>query len=195
MPADRRARMRDLMYQMIDTHAAGRDASTLESLKAAGMVGNAEAALELAQLLGEEIAGNLIRFIQALLTRVAAALLALLAEVIADIQRAVEAWMQSDRGPGRGRSGTLADLLREINALQARSTTPSTSCWPRLGPARRLRRASRQPQHPPRQDQGRRQDRALDVLADFPGYGALPRDMRRGIRAHRAQRRRRRARR
>ena len=84
------------------------------------MVGNGEAAVALAQLLGGEIAGNLVRFIHGLLTRVAAALLALLGDVIADIQHAVGAWMQEVEELARAILARLADLLREITALQRR---------------------------------------------------------------------------
>ncbi|MDT4898052.1 MAG: hypothetical protein QOH25_3129 [Acidobacteriota bacterium] len=93
MPDERRARMRELMYRMIDTMPPAADSSTLEALKSAGMIGNAEAALELAQLLGEEIAGNLFRFIGALLTHVAQAILDFLIDTIAFIQENVEKWI------------------------------------------------------------------------------------------------------
>jgi hypothetical protein len=183
MPADRRARMRDLMYQMIDTMPPDANASTLESLKAAGMVGNAEAAFELAQLVGEEIAGNLIRFIQALLTRVAAALLALLVDVIADIQQAVEVWMQQIEDLAKELMGQLADLLREINALQARLDDAIDDL---LGYASTLlggfanNSGSRSSIRNKIKDAVK--DRALDAIADFPGYGALPGEVRSGIR-------------
>lgn len=182
MADDRRARLRELMYQMIDTTPVGADASTLESLKAAGMVGNGEAAVALAQLLGEEIAGNLIRFIQALLTRVAAALLALLAEAIADIQHAVEAWMQQIEDMAREIMARLADLLREINALQQRLDDAVDEL---LGHASSLLGGFAGFSGSRSTVRGKIKDavkgRALDALADFPGYGVLHRDIRRGI--------------
>jgi hypothetical protein len=183
MPGDRRARVRDLMYQMIDTMPPSADASTLESLKAAGMVGNAEAALELTQLLGEEIAGNLIRFIQGLLTRIASALLALLADVIADAQRAVEAWMKEVEGLALELIGQLADLLQEINAIQRRLDDAVDDL---LGFASAMLGGFAEFSGSRNSVRGKIKDkvidRALDKLADFPGFGALPSGVRRDIR-------------
>ena len=175
LPDDRRARLRDLMYQMIDTTPVDADASTLDTLRAAGMVGNAEAAFELAQLLGEEIAGNLTRFIKALLTRVAAALLDLLVDVIADIQHAVEAWVRQVEDLAQALLGRLADLLREINALQARLDDAvddlleyASSLLGGFAEHSGSRNAMRG------KIKDAVTDRAMDTLADFPGYGALP---------------------
>jgi len=183
MPDERRARMRDLMYQMIDTTPPDAGASTLDSLKGAGMVGNAQAAFELAQLLGAEIAGNLVRFVEALLTRVAATLLALLADAIADIQHAVLAWVQQIEGLARELITRLADLLHEINALQAQLDAAvdlllaqaSVMLGGFAGNA-----GSRGVLRGEIADAVK--DCALDVLAGFPGYGLLPGGVRRDIR-------------
>jgi hypothetical protein len=183
MPPERRARVRDLMYQMIDTVPPGADASMIESLKAAGMVGNAEAALELTQLLGEEIAGNLLRFVEALLTRIAAALLELLVDAIRDIQRAVEEWLRDLEELAQELLGQLADLLREIGELQQSLDNAVDDL---LGHASRLLGGFAEHGGSRSSLRGKLKDavaeRALDALADFPGYGALPSDVRRGIR-------------
>jgi hypothetical protein len=183
MAPDRRARMRDLMYQMMDTMPPDANASTLDGLKAAGMVGNAEAAFELAQLLGEEISGNLIRFIEGLLTRVAAALLALLQDAIADIQDAVDAWMQEMEDMARELMARLADLIREIGELQQALDDAVDEV---------LEQASAMLGGFVEQSGSRGAlrdkvkdlvaERALDGLSRVPGYGILPGDVRRGIR-------------
>jgi len=183
MPDDRRARMRDLMYQMIDTTPPAADASTLESLKAAGMVGNGEAAFELARLLGEEIAGNLVRFVGALLTRIASTLLALVQEMIADIQHAVDVWVGQIEALAAQLLGQLGDLLREIGRLQHEVDVAVDAMLAQAsallggfaghGGSRSALRTKLK---------NAMADRALDVLAKFPGYGALPGDVRRGIR-------------
>lgn len=184
LPAARRAHMRDLLYQMIDTMPPEAGADALEALKSAGMVGNAEAALELAQLLGEEIAANLLRFIQALLTHAAEALLESLQETIAEIQRAVEAWVADLQALARELYAALDRLRDEIARLEAQiddvvdaiAAQLSTLLGGFAGHAG-SRSAVR----------NRIKDaftsRALEALADVPGYGLLPRHVRRGIRS------------
>jgi hypothetical protein len=184
MPAARRARIRDLLYQMIDTMppVAGRDA--LESLKSAAMIGNVEAALELAQLLGEDIASNLVRFIQALLAHAAEALLTMLADTIEDAQRAVESWIAELEGLGRDLGAALEAFRAEIARLERQIDSAADAVFEQLsvllggfsaheGSRTALR--------------GRIKDSfvntALDALADVPGYGSLPVAVRRGVRS------------
>lgn len=184
MPPERRARVRDLMYQMIDTMPPGSGADTLESLKSAGMVGNAEAALELAQLLGGEIASNLLRFIQALLAHLAQALLALLEDVIEDIQRAVEQWVDGLKALAQDLFDTLVHLREELARLESRIDDTADAL---IAPLSALlggfsghdssRRAVRN------RIKESFESGALDALSVFPGYDHLPREVRRGIRS------------
>lgn len=184
MPADRRARMRDLMYQMIDTMPPGSGANTLEALRSTAIVGNAEAAFELAQLLGEEIAGNVIRFVQALLTRIAATLLALLQDVIEEIQAAVDSWIEGIEVLVSELLDTLADLLRTIGELEQR-IDDATDAW--LGYASELLGGfvEASGNRSKLRDKIKKAviDRALDALAEFPGYDLLPYLARKEIRA------------
>jgi hypothetical protein len=184
LPPQRRARVRDLLYQMIDTMPPDAGAGALESLKAAGMVGNAEAALELAQLLGEEIASNFLRFIQALLAHAAQALLVLLTEIIKDIQRAVEAWVDGLKALAQDLVDELVRLRDEIARLEAQIDDAVDGVFAQLSTLlggfaghsgsrsavrTRIKEAFK--------------TRALDALSDVPGYGHLPADVRRGIRS------------
>lgn len=184
MPAERRARMRDLMYQMIDTMPPGSGANALEALRSPAMVGNAEAAFELAQLLGEEIAGNVIRFVQALLTRIAAALLELLHDVIEQIQSAVDAWIEGIEVLISELLDTLAELLRSIGELEQR-VDDAADAW--LGYASELLggfvEASGNRSRLRDKIKKAVSDRALDALAVFPGYDLLPYWARKEIRA------------
>lgn len=184
LPAQRRARVRDLLYQMIDTMPPDAGADALESLKAAGMVGNAEAALELAQLLGEEIASNLLRFIQALLAHAAQALLALLTETIEDIQRSVEAWVEGLKALAQDLVDALARLRDEIARLEAQIDDAVDGVFAQLSTLLggfAGHSGSRSAVRTRIKDAF--QSRALDALSDVPGYGFLPVDVRRGIRS------------
>lgn len=180
----RRARVRDLLYQMIDTMPPDAGADALESLKAAGMVGNVEAALELAQVLGEEIVTNLLRFIQALLAHAAQALLELLTDVLEDIQQAVEAWVGGLKAFARDLASAIARLHDELERLESQIDDAVDGVFAQLsillggfsghstsrGAVRtRIKDAFK--------------SRALDALSDVPGYGQLPVEVRRGIRS------------
>lgn len=183
LPPERRAHVRDLLYQMIDTMPPDAGASTLQSLKSAGMIGNAEAALELAQLLGEDIANRLILFIQGALTRVAAALLALLNDAIADVQRSIDAWLSNLQQLVASLFEGLANLQHEIAQLELDIDHAADDLFSSLsrvlggfatqGGSRAAVRA-------------RVKDafatRAIDAVATIPGYGALPSNIRHDIR-------------
>lgn len=184
LPAQRRARVRDLLYQMIDTMPPDAGADALESLKAAGMVGNVEAALELTQLLGEEIASNLLRFIHSLLRHGAQALLTLLSDTIEDIQRAVEAWADGLKELALNLAEALASMRDEIARLEAQIDALVDGVFAELsallggfGGHSSSRRAIRT------RIKNAFTNRALDALSDVPGYGHLPGDVRRGIRS------------
>jgi hypothetical protein len=180
----RRAHVRDLMYQMIDTMPPDAGVEALESLKAAGMVGNAEAAFELAQLLGEEIASNLLRFIQALLAHAAQALLALLADIIEDIQGAIEVWIEGLKALARDLVNALAKLRDEIARLEAQIDDAVDGVFAHLSTLLggfAGHSGSRSTVRTRIKDAFK--SRALEALSNVPGYGLLPADVRRGIRS------------
>jgi hypothetical protein len=183
MEAARRSQVRDLLYQMIDTMPPDADASTLEALKATALVGNAEAAVELAQLLGEEIAGNIGRFVQALLTRVAWTGLDLLQDMINDVQASVVRWMRQIEELSEQVTIRLAELLREIGKLQERLDDAVDGV---LGHAATvLGGFSEQPGDRDKISEmvaSAATSRALAALAAVPGYTILPNGTRRLIR-------------
>lgn len=117
MPEERRAHVRALLYQIIDTAPAPDNADAVTDLRDAAMVPNLEAATELAMLLGEEIVGNIVRFIQALLTRVGALILEELQEIIVSIQKAVEEWVEELQQLAQQLTRRLAELVDEIDRL------------------------------------------------------------------------------
>lgn len=179
MEPDRRTRMRDLMYRAIDTMPPKANSSTLESLKAAGMFGNTEAAVQLAQMLGEEIAGNLTRFIEALLARAAASARELLEEVIVEIRKAVQAWLGEVEDLARELAGRIADLLREIGDLRERLDDSADALL--LQASAMLggfaeQGGSRESLREKIKEQASAQ--ALEKLAEVPGYGLLPKGTR-----------------
>jgi hypothetical protein len=117
MPDDKRRHVRELLYQIIDTAPAPTNADAVADLRNATMMPNAEAAIELAMLLGEEIVGNVIRFIQALLLHVGALILAELQAVIGEIQKAVEEWIAGLQRLAEDLAQQLAALIQELDRL------------------------------------------------------------------------------
>ncbi|MCA3875692.1 MAG: hypothetical protein IOC41_20705 [Burkholderia sp.] len=113
MPAERRARLRGLLYETIDVGAG----LSLDELGRNDFVPNLSSAQELALLLGEEIAGNIVRFVQALLARVSALILESLAELIEDLQREVGRWVDGLVGLVQDLSEQLVRLAADIEAL------------------------------------------------------------------------------
>lgn len=117
MAPERRAQVRGLLYQILDTAPAPDNANAVAELRNAALIPNAEAAFELARLLGEEIAGNVVRFVQALLIRVGLLILQELQEAIRAVQRAVEAWIEELQALAQELARRLGALLAEIDRL------------------------------------------------------------------------------
>jgi hypothetical protein len=119
LPEERRAQLRDLLYRVIDTAPTADGGDPLAVLADSAFIPNGEAAVELARLLGEEIGGNLVRFIHALLTRVGVLILDELAEAIADVAHAVEVWLIEIEELARSAAQRVIELLEEIGRLGA----------------------------------------------------------------------------
>ncbi len=117
MAPERRAQVRDLLYQIIDTAPAPDNANAVAELRNAALIPNAEAAFELVRLQGEEIVGNVIRFVQALLIRIGLLILQELQEAILAVQQAVEEWIQALQQLAQDIARQLVALLTEINRL------------------------------------------------------------------------------
>jgi len=110
MPEERRARLRNLLYETIEAGAG----LSLAELERKDFVPNQSSAQELALLLGEEIAGNIARFIQAFLTRVGGLILEALRDLIEDLQQAVGEWVASLVGLVQELGQRIAELVAEI---------------------------------------------------------------------------------
>lgn len=117
MTPERRARVRDLLYQIIDTAPAPDNADAVAELRNAALIPNAEAAFELARLMGEEIAGNVVRFVQALLLHVGMRILEELQAAIRAVQEAVEEWIEGLQQLAQDLARKLVMLLGEIDRL------------------------------------------------------------------------------
>jgi hypothetical protein len=105
LPTNTRARIRSLLYEIINTMPAGESASFQEQLKAAGFIPNEAAIRALATELGTIAAGRLKLFAELILLRIAERLLAELMEVIDAIAAQVSQWI--------GQLGALIDQLRQ----------------------------------------------------------------------------------
>ncbi|HXN50022.1 MAG TPA: hypothetical protein VN893_25445 [Bryobacteraceae bacterium] len=113
MPAEKRARVRELLYEIM----AAAQAADLSDLANAGFVPGLDSAQELALLLGDEIAGNFIRFVQALLLRVGGLILDDLRKHIDVLQQSVERWLQGLAQLAGDLAQRLAQLAGEMEAL------------------------------------------------------------------------------
>jgi hypothetical protein len=113
MPDHRRKRLRELLYETID--AAG--GLSLDELGRDDFVPNLASAQELALMLGEEIAGNVTRFVQAFLARVGALVMEALSDAIRILQREIERWVDGLVGLVQELGEQLARLVGEIEAL------------------------------------------------------------------------------
>lgn len=183
MPPEKRARVRELLYEAIDTAPSPDATDPVGALQAAGLIPDGEAATELAFLLGEEIAGNVVRFIGALLTRIGALILEELQEIIADIQQAVEEWIAGLQQLAQDLARQIHALLEEIEQLGRELEDAADRVLDQaadlLG-AISDRTSSRNAARSALKDYVAGE--VLDVLALVPFYQGLPRDVRREAR-------------
>jgi hypothetical protein len=98
LPDDKRARIRELMYEVIDTTPTDPDRAFLEQLRNDGMIPNVEAATALALELGGIIAENFTRLVTRILQLLAEAMLAALEAAIAAVEHEIAAWIGEIEG-------------------------------------------------------------------------------------------------
>lgn len=110
----RRARMRSLLYQVMDTAPADPGAGLLEELRDDAMVPNLEAATDLAFLLGEEIAERLSRFVQASMVRLLEWVLEEILQLVEAFVRMVQAWIEALRQLVQVAARRLLELVEAI---------------------------------------------------------------------------------
>src|SRR5262249_8814395 len=95
LPAARRARIRELLYDLLDTMPTPADGSFLGELEAAGFVPGGDAPMALALELGDYLGDTIVRFIGAFLDRVGHAMLELLQDILRDLENAVEQFLDT----------------------------------------------------------------------------------------------------
>jgi hypothetical protein len=105
LPTDTRARIRELMYGIIQTLPPGPSAAFQNQLTSSGFIPNETKIRTLASELATIAAGRLERFAQLILVRIAEKLLAELQQVIADIEAHVAEWI--------GQLGALINQLQQ----------------------------------------------------------------------------------
>lgn len=105
LPGDTRARIRSLLYDVLQTLPASEGASFQQQLEAAGFIPNETKIRALATELATIAAARLQKFAELILLKIAEKLLAELMEVIAAIERQVVAWL--------GELGALIDRLQQ----------------------------------------------------------------------------------
>ena len=111
LSADRRQRIRSLLFRLTDVLPGRARDDFLDQLKDDFFVPNLEAGVELAQLSGEMIAEYVQRFVTALLNRVGTLILEELQEFFEDAQAAVSQWLrQLDR--------FVTELLERLRELE-----------------------------------------------------------------------------
>lgn len=173
----KRARIRDLLYEIIDTTPADPDRAFLEQLKNDGLVPNAEAANALALEVGGIICDNFTRLIGRILELLGQAILEALEEVLAAVEHQIGVWIGEIQGLLEDLGALIQDVLHEIEQLeqdlavaadvlldQTEAFLGVLASGHRSGLRTAVKREVR--------------SAALGVLADFPGYSDLPREVR-----------------
>jgi len=173
MSAARRRRMRELMYRVIDTAPPEPSTDLLVQLRDALMVPNAEAILELAVFMGQEIALRVVLFIEAALVRLALWILEQLKALIEFFQQAVEAWVRGLRHLVRFIARQLVQLVEAIAELLDRIRTAALRLAERTEAMLRLfAHGSNSDIKSAMEDYVKGVARGL--LYSIPGFGSLP---------------------
>lgn len=172
---DRRARIRDLLYRVMDFRSAKPGARLSEQLLTDLGALNIQAGGALALEFGALFADRLVGLIKAWLEHAGAKALEEIAEVIDAIAAEVQRWIEDlealARDLARRAQELLADIARLASAMEQRfdealdSASDMVSAFAGTGAARtRLRRGLREAVV----------RRASSVLAALPGYGLVP---------------------
>jgi hypothetical protein len=181
LSSTQRARIRDLLYEIMDTAPARPDAAFVETLRNESLVPNAEAATALAFELGEMIGENFARLIQRILEMLATAILDLIEDLIAEVERQITAWIGALQGLLEDLGQALEHLLAEIAQLREDVARAADRLLDEadaflgilaFGHRGRLKDAV----------QATVREACLGVLGDIPGYSDLPRSTRRDVR-------------
>jgi hypothetical protein len=117
-PDAKRARIRELMYRIINTAPAGSDADYMVQLANAAFVPNAQAASELALELGGLIRDNFGRLIERLIERFAEQVIELLQDAIEFAEAQIVRWLDELQTLLNDALRALQALLHEIERLR-----------------------------------------------------------------------------
>ena len=181
LPSDTRARIRSLLYEIINTLPAG-DSAFQDQLKAAGFIPNEAKIRALATELGTIAAARLKLFAELILLRIAEWLLEELLELIHAIEAQVAQWI--------GQLGALIDqlradidrLLREAGKLLAQATAAFDDARLRMITLLESLGNSNGRDAFLDQVEAAVYDLAKPLLHDNPVYAVMPSDVKRRVR-------------
>jgi len=181
LPVERRARLRELMYQVIDTAPAGGSAALADSLRNDMLIPNAEAATELALELGVLIRDNFVRLVTRILELILGAILQLIEDTLRAIEAQITQWIADLQAFLGDVVRLIADLVREIATLAEALADAADDLLDRaesflalLADDRNTLRSS---------IKGMVVDACVGLLANVPGYSALPSSARNQVRS------------
>jgi hypothetical protein len=181
-PPAHRARIRALLYQVIDTAPAGSDADPVEQLKNDAFIPNAEAATALALELGAMIRDHFVRLVTRILELLAEAILLALEEFLAAVEQQVAAWIAELQHLVDQIAQTIQAVLHEIAVLRDQVEAAAAQLLDRAEHFLGLLAGTSQ--------RGKLKDAVRDIardacigaLNDIPGYSLLPSGGRRLVR-------------
>ena len=118
LPAEKRARIRELLYRIIDTMPAGSGADLQTQLKNDAFIPNSEAAIELALELGALIRDNFVALVTRLLELIGEAILELITAAIEFIEEQIRQWIDGLQTLLDEAVAALLELDAAIDALE-----------------------------------------------------------------------------
>lgn len=172
LPAHKRARLRELMYRVMDTAPQGGADALAVSLRNDMLVPNAEAATELVLELGGLIADNFIRLVNRILSLILEAIFQLIEDTLRSIEAKITEWIADLQAFVQELAVMIAEVARAIAQLGAQLADATDRLLDRaqalLGVLSDRRNTLRTALL----------DMALDtsrgLLSNVPGYSALP---------------------
>ncbi len=117
-PPEIRSRIRALLYDIIESQPIG-SADAASQFAEASFMPNRDLAEELAIELAEYAGSNFVRFVEQVLSRAAIAILEAIVDLIEDIERQVEQWINDIEAAAQALFDAIADIAREIAELIA----------------------------------------------------------------------------
>lgn len=179
---EKRARLRDLLYQVMDTAPAGEEAGLVTTLQNEAFMPNGEAAAALALELGGLIADNFVRLITRILELLAEEILRILAAFVEAIEQQIAQWVAGLQALVDDIARTIQGVLLEIAALQQQVEAAADRLLDQTEAFLGLLAASGQRGRLRDTVRAAVRDTCVGVLGDVPGYSLLPSSARRLVR-------------